>query len=490
VNLASIIDGHPAAAPAVIGSDRVLTYAELAAEAAALRGGLAARGVSPGDRVVLALANDWPFAVAYLAVLGLGAVAVPIDPTLPPPALAGEVAQVSASVAVAGPAAAAAVDTIGVLTTVVAAPGAEHIRGAAPWREVASAEPAPVVDRQAGDLAVLVFTSGTAGHAKAAMLTHGSLLANLDQVQRHPGRAVLPADVAYGVLPLFHVFGLNVSLGLSLCAGASILLVDRFDAGTALEQIPARGVTLLAGPPTLFAELARAPGTGRELAGVRLAVSGAAPLAPEVAAAFEERFGLPLWQGYGLTEASPVVTSSVIGGQRKPGSVGVPLPGVEMRLVDDGGEDAFVGDPGEIWVRGDNVFAGFWEDPEATAAVLSPGGWLRTGDIGVVDDDEYLYLVDRAKDLIIVSGFNVFPAEVEAVLAAHPDVSEAAVLGVPDAHSGEAVRAYVVGTASEAELSAWCRQRLAHYKVPSQYLFVESLPRGLSGKTLRRALIT
>src|SRR5207302_1743999 len=180
------------------------------------------------------------------------------------------------------------------------------------------------------------------------------------------------------------------------------------------------------------------------LISVRLAASGGAPLAPETAEAFRQRFTIPIWEGYGLTETSPIVTSSRVGGEPRPGSIGVPIPGVEVRLVDEGGEDALAGDPGEIWVRGPNVFPGYWQDPEATAAVLTPEGWLRTGDVAVTDDDGYLYIVDRAKDLIIVSGFNVFPAEVEEVLASHPGIAESAVVGEQHPYSGETVKAFVV----------------------------------------------
>jgi long-chain acyl-CoA synthetase len=282
-------------------------------------------------------------------------------------------------------------------------------------------------------------------------------------------------------------------LGLSLYAGAALVLVERFDPASTLETVRAHGVTLLAGAPPMFAawaELGRA--TGHELASVRLAVSGASALPAEVAGAFEARFGVPLWQGYGLTEAAPVVTSAVVGGERKPGSIGVPAPGVEVRLVDEDGEDVLEGDPGEIWVRGPNVFAGYWQDADATAAVLTADGWLRTGDVAVADGDGYLWLVDRSKDLVIVSGFNVYPAEVEATLLAHPAVLEAAVVGVPDARSGEAVLAYVVAAAgswlSQDEVISWCSARLARYKCPTAVEFVDALPHGVAGKLLRRAL--
>ena len=494
MNLAEIIEGHPAEAVALVAPDRTITYGELRAQVAAARGGLVRLGVGVDDRVALVLPNGWPFVVAYLAVLGVGAVAVPVDPSMPAPAVAQEIDLVRARVAIAGPAAEAVVREVAEGRT-----GAEQLVVVGDISGLLDAEPTPFVDRRPDDLALLVFTAGTAGPAKAAMLTHGSLRTNLDQVQQHPGRALVPNDVSYGVLPFFHVFGINVVLGLSLLAGASVVLVERFDAAEALATIKQRRVTILAGAPPMFGMLAAAsPGDGQdadgELASVRLAVSGASALSPEVAGAFEERFGLPLWQGYGLTEASPVVTSSVIGGIPKPGSVGVPLPGIKLRLVDESGDDALVSDPGELWVKGPNVFAGYWEDADATAAVLSDG-WLRTGDVAVVDDDGYVYLVDRLKDIVIVSGFNVFPGEVEDVLRGDSRVEEVAVVGVPDAHTGEAVRAYVVPAAGAAhrpdlvaELASLCRGQLAPYECPSAIEIVDSLPHGLGGKLLRRAL--
>jgi long-chain acyl-CoA synthetase len=358
-----------------------------------------------------------------------------------------------------------------------------------------------VVDRDPSDLAVLIFTAGTGGAPKAACLSHGNLLANLRQVQLHPGRTVEAKDVALGVLPLFHIFGLNVALGLTLYAGASLVLVERFHAGPTLAAIKTYGVTLVAGPPTMYAALAALPeASPDQVTSVRLAVSGAAALSSEIAAAFVARYGLPLREGYGLTEASPVVTSSVMNAPPKPGSIGVPLPGIEVRLVDDEGEDALLGDSGELWVRGENVFAGYWNDEAGTALALTDDGWLRTGDIAVAGDDGELYLVDRAKDLIIVSGFNVFPAEVEEVLREHPAVADVAVFGVAHPYTGEEVHASVVlvevdgagagagASVTEAELIEHVARRLARYKCPTQINFVPSLPHGLTGKLLRRSV--
>jgi long-chain acyl-CoA synthetase len=238
-----------------------------------------------------------------------------------------------------------------------------------------------------------------------------------------------------------------------------------------------------------WAQLPDLPADG--FATVRVAASGAAKLDPTVSTTLRERFGLLVGEGYGLTEASPVVTSSA-GAEVKLGSIGVPIPGVSVRLVDPDGGDVLVGDPGEIWVQGPNVFAGYWDDPEATANAITPDGWLRTGDIAVVDDSGSLFIVDRAKDLIIVSGFNVFPAEVEEVLLEHPGVDAAAVVGVAHPYTGEAVKAYVVvepGYAIEEDgVIDFCANHLARYKCPSKVMFVDEIPTGLAGKVLRRAL--
>jgi long-chain acyl-CoA synthetase len=283
------------------------------------------------------------------------------------------------------------------------------------------------------------------------------------------------------------------------------VLDTRFDAAGTLRQVRKLGVTTLLGVPTMFAAWADLPdgdaGGASSLAGVRRAISGAAALDADVAVRFERRFGIEIWQGYGLTESSPAVSTSLGTGRNRPGSVGRPLPGVDVQLVDEEDEPVLEGDTGEIWVRGENVFAGYWRDAEATAQVLTGDGWLRTGDIGVIGEEGDLFVVDRSKDLVIVSGFNVFPAEVERVLESHPGVAEAAVVGVRDG-DGEAVRAYVVPVAgswpdglaapkgiTEAELISHCARMLARYKCPSAVVFVRSLPRGLQGKVMRRSVL-
>ena len=495
MNLAHLLDGHPDDRSALLSRGHVTTYGELRRQVEEQRAGLAEVGIEPGDRVGIVVANNPNFVVVYFAVLGLGAVAVPLNPTSPSAELAAQLDAIGARAVVIGPSGRAAMAGV----SRVSIPSVEHmfvtdsveLDGARPLREVRASLGGGVIERDRDDLAALLFTAGTSGLPKAAMLTHENLLANLDQMQSHPEHALGPDDVVLGVLPMFHIFGLNVLLGLAMKAGASILLVERFDPASALDSIRDRGVTIVAGAPPMYAAWARVPGADpTAFASVRLAASGAAALPSDVADQFEARFGIAIHEGYGLTEAAPTVTSSV-GAPPRPGSIGVPLPGVEVRLVDEDGLDALDGDAGEIWVRGPNVFAGYWGDAEATARVVTEDEWLRTGDVATVDDDGYLYLVDRAKDLIIVSGFNVYPAEVEAVMAEHPGVAEVAVVGVPHPHSGEAVKAYVVAAGADVEeddLIEFCATRLARYKCPGKVMFVDSLPKGLGGKLRRREL--
>ena len=442
------------------------------------------------------MANNWYFVVSYLAVLGAGCIAVPINPGSPAPEVTHELATIGARAVIAG------TKGIATLATVDRSelPALEHVIASRPvdlpgallFADGLASPPMPIVERDADDVAVLIFTSGTAGAPKAAMLTHGNLLANLQQCQDHPGRSQMADDVAFGVLPFFHIFGLNVVLGLSLVAGATTLAIERFDPQSGLEALTNHGVTVISGAPTMWGAWAALPGAPREaFATVRLATSGAAKLDPDIRERLRSRFGLEVTEGYGLTEAAPVVSSGH-GLDAPDGSIGVPLPGLSVRLVDPDGQDSLVGDAGEVWVKGPNVFPGYWDDPMATAGALTPDGWLRTGDVAVVDDDGFLFLVDRAKDLIIVSGFNVYPAEVEEVICAHPSIEEAAVVGVPHPHSGEAVKAYVVlapgAHLEEDDIVAHCEAHLARYKCPQKVMFVDEIPHSATGKVLRKLL--
>ncbi len=497
MNLAEICADHPADDIAVISRGRATTYGELRDQVAHLRGGLVEAGIEPGDRVAIVAANNWYFVVSYLAVLGVGAVAVPLNPSSPGPELTGQLATVDARAVFIGPTGRrsfAAIDPADIpsLRLVVNSASNTTSDGEVGLDELRAATPVPIVERADDDLAVLMFTSGTAGFPKAAMLSHGNLRSNLEQLQAQPHRSQASDDVVFGVLPFFHIFGLNVVLGLALHAGSAVVAVERFDPESALEAIVKREVTVIAGAPAMWSAWAQLPGAPRDaFSKIRIAGSGASKLDESVQATMLERFGIHVAEGYGLTEASPVVTSAA-GIPAPSGSIGAPLLGVRLRLVDPAGHDVLVGDAGEIQVLGPNVFQGYWNDPEATAETLTPDGWLKTGDLGVVDDDGFLFLVDRMKDLIIVSGFNVYPGEVERVLVEHPAVESAAVVGVQHPYSGEAVKAFVVvregESVEEDDIIMFCEARLARYKCPQKVLFVDEIPLGLGGKVLKREL--
>lgn len=490
MNISQLIEAHS-------GSDAValrhrgssIDYGGLNGAMRRVHAGLAARDLGPGSRILILAGTTPHFVAALFGVLRAGAIAVPVNPTAPAPEMQHEIDAIGPDLVIVGPAGMSSLSQCNVPCPVVAMPGAT-VDGAVAFDDfVVDARPDPV-DVDPDDIALFLFTSGTAGMPKAAMITHGNLLAAADQVDAHTDGLAEPSDVALGVLPLFHILGLSMLLGVVLRSGASVVLLERFDPATALELIAEHGVTLVSGPPALWQALADHPGAGRDdVATVRVALSGAAPLTREVAQRVRDRLGLDLSQGYGLTEASPGLTLG-IGTGAPATSVGRPLPGVQLRLVDDDGADVPVGDEGEIWARGANIFAGYLDDADATAAAMTSDGWLRTGDIGVVDDDGFLYIVDRSKDLIMVSGFNVFPGEVEAVLTDHPGVAEAAVVAMADALTGEAVKAIVVpadgSTLDEDEIIEHCEGRLARYKCPRAVSVVDELPRGGPVNKVRR----
>lgn len=495
MNLATIFDRHPDDAVAFISRGKNTTYGELRGHVAGYRAGLAEMGLEPGDRLAIICGNNWYFVAAYLAALGAGLVAVPLNPISPPLELSAELTAVGAKGVVIGPTARTMFETLdrSTIPSVEAFIGCGFVPdGGVSHEDLVAREGVGIVERDDSDLATLIFTSGTAGSPKAAMLTHGNLRANIAQVLSTPGNAQSADDVVFAVLPMFHIFGLNVVLGVTFAVGARLLLVERFDPISAIESIQKHQATIVTGPPTMWAAWAGLPEAPEHaFDSVRLAVSGAARLPDEVARTMQRRYDVHLTEGYGLTEASPVVTSAV-GTDAPVGSVGVPVPGLELRLVDEDGDDVLIGDSGELWVRGPNVFAGYWNDEDATARAINPEGWLVTGDVATVDDGGYLYLVDRVKDLIIVSGFNVYPAEVEEVLMQHPAIDACAVVGVPHPYSGEAVKAYVVTadgqSIEEDEVVRFCSSRLARYKCPEKVWFVDEVPQGMGGKVLRRAL--
>jgi long-chain acyl-CoA synthetase len=495
VNLAGVFERHDDDEVALISRGKHTTYGTLTSQAASLRGGLAGLGLVPGDRVAIVCGNNWYFVVSYLAVLGAGLVAVPLNPTSPALELEHQIANVEARAVIVGPTGREHVGDVdrSRVPSVETFIGCGFVPdGGVDLDVLVASDPTPIVERDDDDLALLVYTSGTGGAPKAAMLSHGNLRTNIAQTLSLPGGEHRATDVVFGVLPLFHIFGLNVMLGAAFAVGAKVLLVERFDPISAIEAIGKHRATIVTGPPTMWSAWAGLPDAPADaFASVRIAASGAARLPEETARTIQRRFGLRLHEGYGLTEASPLVAST-LGTDAPLGSVGIPAPGLEVRLVDDAGEDVLVGDAGEVWVRGPNVFQGYFRDDEASARTVDADGWLHTGDVATVDDDGHLFLVDRMKDLIIVSGFNVYPAEVEEVLVQHPAVDACAVVGVPHPYSGEAVKAYVVpvqGSAvEEDEVIRFCSGRLARYKCPEKVWFVDEVPQGMGGKILRRAL--
>jgi long-chain acyl-CoA synthetase len=451
----------------------------------------------PGDRVAIMVGNRLPFVEALYGALRAGLVPVPLNVGLTRGEIAGIVRAAGARALVVADTRLPAVDGLAedvpalehVLVTGAGSPPA----GASAWDGLLEgAAPAATVPVEDDAPAVLLYGAAPTGVPQGATLTHGNLRANHAQIAATRLR-LEEQDCVLGVLPLFHIFALNVVLAYGLARGASVLLLERFGPLEALRAVARRRATVLAGAPLMYRAWADLPEQETfDLACVRYAVSGAAALPPEVQMRFTERFGVPLWQGYGLTETAPVLTTTAMGGGPKPGSVGRPVPDVQLRLVADGGGPVRRGDPGEILVRGPNVFAGYWDDPAATRAVVDAEGWFATGDIAYADADGDLHLVDRKRDLVIVSGFNVYPREVEAVLLRHPDVVEAAVVGAPDPRTGETVQAFVVlapGAEPDPDaLRAFARGHLARFKVPTAVDVVAELPQLPSGRLRRHRL--
>jgi long-chain acyl-CoA synthetase len=483
-----------------------LTFAEL--DTAMRRGAaaLGALGLTPGsppgeatpdaaevvgDRVVVLCPSGALFVEALYAVWAAGLVAVPVNPASVARELAAVLADVDAGAVIVHRDLMAVVDQAG---DAVAAPPpvlvVDDDTGVAQAVDSAARPLAAPVDGDPEQLALLQYTAGTTGRPKGAMLRHRNLLANHRQLTATKLH-VDGDDRVLCVLPLSHIYALNVALAYPLACGASVVIAPRFDAAESLALIAEQGVSGLLAAPPMLAMWAQASGVDElDLSRVRFAVSGAAPLSPSVLRRFYHRWGVPVYEGYGLTETAPVLTTTAVTGDTRPGSVGHPLPEVELRLLGEDGQPVRRGDPGEVWARGPNVFAGYWRDPTETARALRDG-WLATGDVGY-EQDEALHLVDRKRDLVIVSGFNVYPREVEDVLTAHPKVADAAVVGVPDPTTGEAVKALVQPVPGEAptaaELAAHCDGQLARFKIPAQVAIVDELPVGPAGKVMRAML--
>jgi long-chain acyl-CoA synthetase len=483
-------------AVALVAGKRRITFRELEERVRRATASLQELGVEPGDRVALVAGNTPAFVEALQGTLRAGAVAAPLNVMSTPEELGAMLADAEARVVVVDraylPSVLAVRDRLASLEQVLVTGGRAPRRTLSFDRLVRRAGDPSDVPVDPDNLAVLAYTAGTTGHPKGALLTHGNLTASLDQIFQVPALRETESDVVLSALPLFHIFGLNAVLGVAIRGGAALVLVERFDPAATLDLIVRERVTILPGAPPMFAAWLRAAeGRDIDLSSVRLAVSGAAPLPGALLGAFRERFGITILEGYGLTETSPAVTTNALGEEGRPGSIGQVLPGVEVRVVDEHGRDVEDGDPGEIVVRGPNVFRGYWGRPQETEAAFRDG-WFLTGDVAFRDEDGYLHMVDRRKDLVIVSGFNVFPKEVEDAILLHPAVAECAVIGVPDERTGEAVKAIVVPrpgqTVTQEEVMDQCRDLLARFKWPRDVEIAARLPRHETGKVRRRLL--
>ncbi|MEU2129885.1 long-chain fatty acid--CoA ligase [Streptomyces sp. NPDC018352] len=465
----------------------LLTYAQLDDMTAGFAALLHAQGLRAGDRVAVALPNVIHFPVVYYGILRAGGVVVPMNPLLKSGEMAFVFRDCGARLVVAAPAcaneAAPAAARTGAKCLV-----AEPVVFDALLRSV---PPMTGAARCADDdTAVILYTSGTTGTPKGAELTHRNLVSNALTTTRTLLR-LGPDDVLFGGLPLFHAFGQTCALNTAVAAGCCLTLLPRFDAGGALETMRRDEVTVFLGVPTMYNALLQ-KGIGQSLPRLRLAVSGGASLPVELLHATERELGVTVLEGYGLSETSPVTCFNPPDRPRKPGSIGVPVHGVELRLVADGGSPAGPGEVGELVIRGANVMKGYWNRPDDTARALRDG-WFHSGDLARVDEDGYYFVVDRKKDLVIRGGYNVYPREIEEVLYRHADVLEAAVVGVPDPAHGEEIAAVVVlrpGTRTTPdELRDYVRQRVAAYKYPRIVRFADTLPKGATGKILKRDIV-
>src|SRR5579872_3222229 len=513
-----------------------LSYAQLSSLTNRFAIGLQKLGIRKGDRVAIALPNMPQYPIAFFGALKAGAVVVPTNPLYTEREMAHQMADSGARILVMME------DFYPVVRNVRAKTDLEHViltspadylppilQRLYPLSQRNTKHPQPRLtekERRADstlhamkamleshgskgievynlpvpttgdDLAVLQYTGGTTGLAKGAMLTHHNLLANAFQTRYWTPNAVVAGETTLCVAPFFHSYGLTVGMNLSILAAATMVLLPQFKAKDVVKTIHRYRPTLLPGIPTMYLAIMREVGANTDLVrSVKYCISGAAPLPAKVRVDFEEMTHGKLVEGYGLSEASPVTHCNPLNGDVRDGSVGLPLPNVEAAILNpQTGELLPVGAEGEIVVKGPNIMQGYWKRPEETSAIFI-NGWMRTGDIGKMDAEGYFYIVDRAKDLIIASGFNVYPREVEAVLFNHPAVQEAAAIGVPDEYRGETVAAYIVlkpGNAPTEEtrqsIIAYCKQNLTAYKVPKVVEFRTSLPKTLVGKVLRREL--
>lgn len=484
-NLQKTAAAHPDKVALWTGGHSV-TYAQFADAAGRVASLLKDKGIEPGDRVALSLPNVFDFPVILYGALQAGAVVIPMNPLFRPREVEYYLSDSGAKLmfGMAGDAATGA-ETSGVPFIEVPLPAGlgETLKNYESSTEF--------VDRDGQDTAVILYTSGTTGRPKGAELTHFSLDKNQEVVARTLMK-ITDNDVIAGCLPLFHVFGMTCGLNTAVATGATLALVPRFEPGAVLDMLEKAEVTIFQGVPTMYqALLAATADRDVNLPKLRTCASGGASMPVEVMKKFEQKFGCDILEGYGLSETSPVASFNHPDAERKPGSIGTPLEGVEMRLAQPDGSDTPTGEIGEIAIRGHLLMKGYWQRPDATSEAIRDG-WFYSGDLAKLDDDGYFFIVDRSKDMIIRGGYNVYPREVEEVLYEHGDVAEAAVIGIPHEHYGEEVIAYVVRTPgsalSEQEMQDFAKERLAAYKYPREVRFIDELPKGATGKILKREL--
>lgn len=490
--------------PALIYHDQPITFAEMQVAVDRMAAGLRALGIGAGDRIAVLLPNCPPFAYAYYAATQIGAIVVPANPLLKPAELRyiWRDADVRLVVTVSPllPSVQAAREGLDNLRHVVDVGPCQEDDAVSGYTTMGSvmelgaralvSDPTPWPALAENSCAVVIYTSGTTGHPKGAMLSHRNLTRNVEQC-----RAALvfnEEDRFLALIPLFHSFAGTVCLNAAMFQGGTSILLDSFAPNRTLEAIERHGATIFVGVPAIFSSLLQFPAErDYELGSLRMIVSGGAPLPAVILTAIEERFGVPVLEGDGPTECSPVTAVNPLDRERKILSIGLPVPGVEMAIFDDNDNPLPADTIGEIVVRGDNVMLGYLNQPEATAEVMT-SGWYHTGDLGKIDSDGYVFIVDRKKDMIIVSGMNVYPREVEEVLLTHPAVADAAVIGLPSALRGEEVTAVIVrkpgAHVGARELVSLSREHLANFKVPRRVIFRETLPRGGTGKVVKRLL--
>lgn len=481
---------------AIYFKDTTITYSQLFQYVCGAASAYKQYDIGLGDRVAILMGNAPQFPIAYYGLQALGAVAVPGNPMLKADELTYIYNNAEVKAVVTTPQLLAVVKE-----TQSRVPSLKHIfvcsgdaQGSISFDPLCQMPnpPVPIVPDFDPKIhpAVFMYTSGTTGYPKGCMLSHHNIIVN--SISTHEALRFGAHSVTLGVLPLFHAFAATVCMHTVFESGSSVVIVEKFAPDTVLDQIEQHKVTFMVMVPTMFAAITQFGSAGREkLASVEYCACGGAPLSEAVYDAFKAKYGRSIIEGFGPTECSPCTSVNPFDGVQKLGSIGLPLPGVEMKIFDEQDHELPANETGEIVVRGENIMLGYHHMPEETAAAMT-SGWYHTGDIGKKDEDGYFYILDRKKDMLLVGGLNVYPREVEEVLAHHPVVMEAAVVGEPDDLRGESPVAFVVpkpgAECSDREILKWCRKRLAAYKVPKRVVFREALPKSATMKVLKRLL--